>query len=141
MQGGCFFNFFFVLFVCFTVGFRSCDGNKKIHFGSSEPEDFRVGEDGVVYAERSFQLSAEPTEFVVSAQDKETQQEWQMRVKLTPEPAFTGASEKVKQELNAACINVSPQREPKNGSLILPVMHLSKNQLINGHLVHANLEL
>ena len=95
---GCFFIFlFFVLCVYFTVRFRSCDGNKKIHFGSSEPEDFRVGEDGVVYAERSFQLSAEPTEFVVSAQDKETQEEWQMRVKLTPEPAFAGSSEKVKQ--------------------------------------------
>ncbi|PKU43306.1 hypothetical protein llap_6396 [Limosa lapponica baueri] len=78
--------------------FRSCDGNKKIHFGSSEPEDFRVGEDGVVYAERSFQLSAEPTEFVVSAQDKETQEEWQMKVKLTAEPAFTGASEKIRSD-------------------------------------------
>lgn len=90
---------FFILYVCFTVRFQSCDGNKKIHFGSSEPEDFRIDEDGVVYAERSFQLSAEPTEFVVSAQDKETQEEWQMRVKLTPEPAFTGASEKVKQPM------------------------------------------
>lgn len=113
---GHFFNFLcFSFYVCFTVRFRSCDGNKKIHFGSSEPEDFRVGEDGVVYAERSFQLSAEPTEFVVSAQDKETQQEWQMRVKLTPEPAFTGASEKVKQQLNAGCINVCPQRDLKIG--------------------------
>lgn len=94
--------------------FRSCDGNKKIHFGSSEPEDFRVGEDGVVYAERSFQLSAEPTEFVVSAQDKETQEEWQMRVKLTPEPTFAGTSEKVNQ-LNAASVNVSPQTGLKIG--------------------------
>lgn len=111
---GCFFIFFlfFILYVCFTVRFQSCDGNKKIHFGSSEPEDFRIDEDGVVYAERSFQLSAEPTEFVVSAQDKETREEWQMRVKLTPEPAFTGATEKVKQP-NAICMNVSPETSLK----------------------------
>lgn len=92
------FNFLFFI-LCFIVRFQSCDENRKIYFGSSEPEDFRVGEDGVVYAERSFQLSAEPTEFVVSAQDKETQEEWQMKVKLTPEPAFTGVSEKVKHKL------------------------------------------
>lgn len=118
--------------------FRSCDGNKKIRFGSSEPEDFRVSEDGVVYAERSFQLSAEPTEFVVSAQDKETQEEWQMRVKLTPEPAFTETSEKVKQFRCSLHRCVSTNRL-KNGDLILAVMHLSMKQFINGHIVCGHL--
>ncbi|NXS46723.1 CADH2 protein, partial [Balaeniceps rex] len=109
------------------VRFRSCDGNKKIHFGSSEPEDFRVGEDGVVYAERSFQLSAEPTEFVVSAQDKETQEEWQMRVKLTPEPAFVGASEKDQKKIEDIIFpwqqykHSSPLKRQKRDWVIPPI--------------------
>ncbi|TRZ20222.1 hypothetical protein HGM15179_006898 [Zosterops borbonicus] len=110
-----------------NVRFRSCDGNKKIHFGSSEPEDFRVGEDGVVYAERSFQLSAEPTEFVVSAQDKETQQEWQMKVKLTPEPAFTEASEKDQRKIEEIIFpwqqykHSSPLKRQKRDWVIPPI--------------------
>ncbi|KAM6209548.1 cadherin-2 [Sarcoramphus papa] len=110
-----------------NVKFRSCDGNKKIHFGSSEPEDFRVGEDGVVYAERSFQLSAEPTEFVVSAQDKETQEEWQMRVKLTPEPAFSGASEKDQKKIEDIVFpwqqykHSSPLKRQKRDWVIPPI--------------------
>ncbi|NXC12838.1 CADH2 protein, partial [Corythaeola cristata] len=110
-----------------NVRFRSCDGNKKIHFGSSEPEDFRVGEDGVVYAERSFQLSAEPTEFVVSAQDRETREEWQMRVKLTPEPAFAGASEKDQKKIEDIVFpwqqykHSSPLKRQKRDWVIPPI--------------------
>ncbi|NWI68972.1 CADH2 protein, partial [Todus mexicanus] len=114
------------------VRFRSCHGNKKIHFGSSEPEDFRVDEDGVVYAERSFQLSAEPTEFVVSAQDKETQEEWQMRVKLTPEPAFTGPSEKDQRKIEDI---IFPWQQSKHSSplkrqkrdWVIPPINLPEN--------------
>lgn len=78
------------------MGFRSCDEKIKVQFESSEPADFRVGEDGVVYAARSFQLSTDPTEFIVYAQDKETQQQWQVVVKLSIEPTFAEHSKKVK---------------------------------------------
>ncbi|KAJ7338767.1 hypothetical protein JRQ81_012669 [Phrynocephalus forsythii] len=69
-----------------NVRFRSCGGSRKVHFESSAPADFRVSDDGVVYAARSFQLSPEPTEFLLYAKDKETAEQWQVTVKLTLEP-------------------------------------------------------
>ncbi|KAF7246148.1 Cadherin-2 [Varanus komodoensis] len=66
--------------------FKSCEGSRKVHFESSAPADFRVGEDGVVYAARSFQLSPGPAEFLLYANDKETEEQWQVAVKLALEP-------------------------------------------------------
>lgn len=85
------------MFCVFAVQFRSCEGSRKVHFESSAPADFRVGKDGVVYAARSFQLSPEPTRFLLYAKDKETQEQWEVAVKLVPEPQNT---EKVNQKLH-----------------------------------------
>lgn len=72
----------------FAVQFRSCERSRDVHFESSAPADFRVGQDGVVYAARSFQLSLGPTEFLLYAKDKETQERWEVAVKMAPEDSM-----------------------------------------------------
>ncbi|EMP36736.1 Cadherin-2, partial [Chelonia mydas] len=119
-------------FLCFTVGFRSCDEKIKVQFESSEPADFRVGEDGVVYAARSFQLSTDPTEFIVYAQDKETQQQWQVVVKLSIEPTFAEHSKKDEKKIEEI---VFPRQQYKHSShlqrqkrdWVIPPINLPEN--------------
>lgn len=74
------------MFCVFAVRFRSCEESRKVNFESSAPSEFRVSEDGVVYAARSFQISPGLTEFLLYANDKETQEKWQVAVKLALEP-------------------------------------------------------
>lgn len=98
-------------FYVFSVQFRSCERNREVHFESSAPADFRVGQDGVVYAVRSFQLSLGPTEFLLYAKDKVTQEQWEVTVKVAPEPED---SVKVKHsnmslELDSNKLNILPQ--------------------------------
>lgn len=85
------------MFYVFAVRFRSCEAHRKVHFESSAPADFRIGDDGVVYAARSFQLSPEPTEFFLYASDKETKEQWQVIIKLGLDP---------KDSVKVKCLNI-----------------------------------
>ena len=67
--------------------FSNCNGKRKVQYASSEPADFKVDEDGMVYALRSFPLSSERAKFLVYAQDEETQEKWQVAVRLSLKPA------------------------------------------------------
>lgn len=78
-----------VLFYVFAVRFTSCEARRKIYFESSTPAYFRIGDDGMVYAAKSFQLSSEPTVFFLYAIDKETKEQWQMIIKLGLDPKDT----------------------------------------------------
>lgn len=78
-----------------TVKFSNCNGKRKVQYESSEPADFKVDEDGMVYAVRSFPLSSEHAKFLIYAQDKETQEKWQVAVKLSLKPTFPEDSVKV----------------------------------------------
>ena len=75
--------------------FSNCNGKRKVQYESSEPADFKVDEDGMVYAVRSFPLSSEHSKFLIYAQDKETQEKWQVAVKLSLKPALPEDSVKV----------------------------------------------
>lgn len=75
--------------------FSNCNGKRKVQYASSEPADFKVDEDGMVYALRSFPLSSEHAKFLVYAQDKETQEKWQVAVRLSLKPTSPGDSMKV----------------------------------------------
>lgn len=66
--------------------FSNCNRKRKVQYESSEPADFKVDEDGTVYAVRSFPLTAEQAKFLIYAQDKETQEKWQVAVNLSREP-------------------------------------------------------
>jgi cadherin 4 type 1 (R-cadherin) len=77
------------------VKFSNCNGKRKVQYESSEPADFKVDEDGMVYAVRSFPLSSERAKFLVYAQDKETQEKWQVAVKLSLQPTSTEESTQV----------------------------------------------
>uniref|UniRef100_A0A8C9SIJ6 Cadherin 2 n=1 Tax=Scleropages formosus TaxID=113540 RepID=A0A8C9SIJ6_SCLFO len=75
----------FVWFFSSTVRFVDCSQRGHLQYKTSNPTDFRIGEDGVVYAARSFHASSIPaTYLVVKAQDSTTQEVWQTRVQLTP---------------------------------------------------------
>lgn len=67
-----------------------------MQYESSEPADFKVDEDGMVYAVRSFPLSSEHARFLVYAQDQETQEKWQVAVRLSLKP--TSPEQPVKVE-------------------------------------------
>ncbi|CAO2593348.1 Cdh2 [Lemmus lemmus] len=73
----------------FTVKFSNCNQKRKVQYESSEPADFKVDEDGTVYAVRSFPLTAEQAKFLIYAQDQETQEKWQVAVNLSLEPTLT----------------------------------------------------
>ncbi|CAO2593283.1 Cdh2 [Lemmus lemmus] len=73
----------------FTVKFSNCNQKRKVQYESSEPADFKVDEDGTVYAVRSFPLTAEQPKFLIYAQDQETQEKWQVAVNLSLGPTLT----------------------------------------------------
>lgn len=79
----------------FAVKFSNCNGKRKVQYESSEPADFKVDADGMVYAVRSFPLSSEHSKFLIYAQDKETQEKWQVAVKLSLKPTLPEESVKV----------------------------------------------
>lgn len=79
----------------FTVKFSNCNRKRKVQYESSEPADFKVDEDGTVYAVRSFPLTAEQAKFLIYAQDQETQEKWQVAVNLSLEPTLTEEPAKV----------------------------------------------
>lgn len=84
-----------IYLLSFTVKFSNCNGKRKVQYESSEPADFKVDEDGMVYAVRSFPLSSEHAKFLIYAQDKETQEKWQVAVKLSLKPTLPEDSLKV----------------------------------------------
>lgn len=79
----------------FPVKFSNCNRKRKVQYESSEPADFKVDEDGTVYAVRSFPLTAEQAKFLIYAQDQETQEKWQVAVNLSLEPTLTEEPAKV----------------------------------------------
>ncbi|XP_066480396.1 cadherin-2 [Tiliqua scincoides] len=112
-----------------NVQFRSCERSREVHFESGAPADFRVGQDGVVYAARSFQLSPGPTEFLLYAKDKETQERWEVAVKVAPEP-----EDSVKEQNGIEDI-VFPRQQNKHSGLlqrqkrdwVIPPINLPEN--------------
>uniref|UniRef100_A0A4W2BRD8 Cadherin-2 n=1 Tax=Bos indicus x Bos taurus TaxID=30522 RepID=A0A4W2BRD8_BOBOX len=115
-----------------NVKFSNCNGKRKVQYESSEPADFKVDEDGMVYAVRSFPLSSEHSKFLIYAQDKETQEKWQVAVKLSLKPALPEDSVKESREIEEI---VFPRQVTKhNGYLqrqkrdwVIPPINLPEN--------------
>uniref|UniRef100_A0A452V8Q4 Cadherin-2 n=1 Tax=Ursus maritimus TaxID=29073 RepID=A0A452V8Q4_URSMA len=115
-----------------NVKFSNCNGKRKVQYESSEPADFKVDEDGMVYAVRSFPLSSEHAKFLIYAQDKETQEKWQVAVKLSLKPTLPEDSVKESQEIEEI---VFPRQATKhNGHLqrqkrdwVIPPINLPEN--------------
>lgn len=78
----CWANF---LLLSLAVGFVDCGRGGLVRFECSNPSDFRIEADGVVYAVRSIQHSMPPAlTLLIKASDTTTQQQWVTQVKLTP---------------------------------------------------------
>ncbi|XP_069778674.1 cadherin-2 [Narcine bancroftii] len=69
-----------------NVEFDDCLGSLAFWYETSNPK-FRVQQDGVVYAAKSFQLSGKQLKFIITAQGAQSDQRWQAAVKLTIRPA------------------------------------------------------
>lgn len=67
----------------FPVMFTDCGAQRRIKYETSNPTDFRIDDDGVIFAARTFDISPKQTKFSVYAQDEETQELWQVTVKMT----------------------------------------------------------
>ncbi|PNI61563.1 CDH2 isoform 1 [Pan troglodytes] len=115
-----------------NVKFSNCNGKRKVQYESSEPADFKVDEDGMVYAVRSFPLSSEHAKFLIYAQDKETQEKWQVAVKLSLKPTLT--EESVKESAEVEEIVFPRQFSKHSGHLqrqkrdwVIPPINLPEN--------------
>lgn len=65
--------------------FVDCGQGGSVQFECSNPSDFRIEADGVVYAARSIQHSALPAlPLLIKASDTATQQQWVTQVSLMP---------------------------------------------------------
>uniref|UniRef100_I3LZX0 Cadherin-2 n=1 Tax=Ictidomys tridecemlineatus TaxID=43179 RepID=I3LZX0_ICTTR len=121
-----------VYLLSFTVKFSNCNGKRKVQYESSEPADFKVDEDGMVYAVRSFPLSSEHAKFLIYAQDKETQEKWQVAVKLSLKPTLTEESTKESHEIEEI---VFPRQSTKHSGYlqrqkrdwVIPPINLPEN--------------
>ncbi|KAG9348061.1 hypothetical protein JZ751_004086 [Albula glossodonta] len=72
------------------VRFVDCGRSVRLQYKSSDPADFRIGDDGVLYAARSFRVpGAQPVQLVVRAKDEGSEELWQTHVKLTPTTSDT----------------------------------------------------
>lgn len=69
-----------------NVKFTDCKENSRIQFETSSPANFRIDGDGVVYAAKTFDSSLRHMDFLVYAQDEETQQQWHATIKLSQRP-------------------------------------------------------
>ncbi|CAO2593285.1 Cdh2 [Lemmus lemmus] len=116
----------------FTVKFSNCNQKRKVQYESSKPADFKVDEDGTVYAVRSFPLTAEQPKFLIYAQDQETQEKWQVAVNLSLGPTLTEEPAKDPYEIEEI---VFPRQLSKHsGSLqrqkrdwVIPPINLTEN--------------
>ncbi|XP_015209326.2 cadherin-2 [Lepisosteus oculatus] len=64
-----------------NVRFVDCGKNGLLRYETSDPAVFQIGDDGVVYAAKSFHVSPKQS-FLVNAQDTETQEQWKTEVRL-----------------------------------------------------------
>ncbi|CAO2593259.1 Cadherin-2 (Fragment), partial [Lemmus lemmus] len=108
----------------FTVKFSNCNQKRNVQYESSEPADFKVDEDGTVYAVRSFPLTAEQPKFLIYAQDQETQEKWQVALNLSLGPTLT--EEPAKLRAHAVDINGNQVENPID--IVINVIDMNDNR-------------
>lgn len=68
----------------FLVSFMDCGRGSSLRFESGYPADFRIGEDGTVYAARTLHVSDRKGQSLeISVKDKETQEAWLTHITFT----------------------------------------------------------
>lgn len=74
-----------VVFICLAVKYVDCGRGAHVRFECSQPGDFGISVDGVVFALRPLLRSRSWTSpLLIKAQDEATQQQWQTQVRLLP---------------------------------------------------------
>uniref|UniRef100_A0A8C5MBN3 Cadherin 2 n=1 Tax=Leptobrachium leishanense TaxID=445787 RepID=A0A8C5MBN3_9ANUR len=113
------------------VMFTDCDSDRRIQFETSNPSDFRIDGEGVVFATRTFDISLEQTEFLVYAQDEDTRELWHVTVKIVLKPKYAQDLLQGSHEIKE--IKFPPVRK-HNGSLqrrkrdwVIPTINVPEN--------------
>ncbi|KAK1172845.1 cadherin-2-like, partial [Acipenser oxyrinchus oxyrinchus] len=106
-----------------NVRFVDCGRNGRLRYETTDPSDFRIGDDGVVYAARNVHISSKQTTFSVKARDTETQEQWQAAVRLTPrlthgEKHQNGKKSSAPEFPQQILEIVFPQQHPDRSSLL-----------------------
>ncbi|CAO2593288.1 CDH2, partial [Lemmus lemmus] len=107
-----------------SVKFSNCNQKRKVQYESSKPADFKVDEDGTVYAVRSFPLTAEQPKFLIYAQDQETQEKWQVAVNLSLGPTLTEEPAK----LRAHAVDINGNRVENPIDIVISVIDMNDNR-------------
>ncbi|KAM4688321.1 cadherin-2 [Discoglossus pictus] len=114
-----------------NVMFTDCGADRQIQYETSNPTDFRIDGDGVIFAARTFDISPEQTEFLVYAQDEETRELWHVTVKISLRPQHAQDLLQGSQELKEITF---PRQRKHNGSLkrqkrdwVIPPINVPEN--------------
>ncbi|CAB1454896.1 unnamed protein product [Pleuronectes platessa] len=99
----------------FNVRFLDCGRSGLVRLECSNPADFRIEADGVVYAARSLQPSTLPASpLLIKASDSTTQEQWVTQVRLTPAAA---SSQQVQE------VAVPPVMSKDSKEIVFPSRH------------------
>lgn len=92
-----------------SVSFMDCGRGSSLRFESGYPEDFRIGEDGTVYAKRTLRVSdRKGWSLEIHAKDKVTQEVWLTQVIF----ALPDTPKQVSLSLNCHFHTISVIRKP-----------------------------
>ncbi|XP_043921376.1 cadherin-2 [Protopterus annectens] len=105
-----------------NVKFIDCEQSGKIQYNTSSPIDFRIEDDGVVYAAKDLHISGKQAKFVVFVEDTDTQQKWQATVKLV-----WRSRKPQKNSLKDGITSSAPQLPEKIEEIFFPSHHFESN--------------
>ncbi|XP_035271223.1 cadherin-2-like [Anguilla anguilla] len=118
-----------------NVRFVDCGRSVRLQYGSSDPADFRIGGDGVLYAARSFRVpGARARLLVVGAEDEDSRERWQTRVNLTPATSRTPQGQDSGEPQQVQEIQFPPRRRDGGALLkrirrdwVIPAINVPEN--------------
>lgn len=114
------------VFLSSTVSFVDCGGG-KVWFKVGDSSDFRVSEDGVVYALRGLSLAGRNKAMVVLyAQDLQSKKVWKTRVHLHVRPNGNISEPEQVKQWRYSCIHVDFQH---NVNILKKLFQLKPLQL------------
>ncbi|XP_061150988.1 cadherin-2 [Syngnathus typhle] len=118
----------------FTVMFADCSRGGLIRFECSNPEDFRIESDGVVYAGRNLELyGPQASVLPIKAIDDTTQEEWITLARLMPskqqvmEPTSDLAMSKNLTEITFPSWNSNSQLKRMKRDWVIPSINVAEN--------------
>uniref|UniRef100_A0A8C9YWH3 Cadherin 2 n=1 Tax=Sander lucioperca TaxID=283035 RepID=A0A8C9YWH3_SANLU len=106
--------------------FVDCGRGGLVRFECSNPSDFRIEADGVVYAARSIEHSTLPASpLLIKASDTITQQQWVAQVRL--KPSTHSSQKRTKKEIAFPSRNMDSQLKRMKRDWVIPPINVPEN--------------